>query len=174
MQFSINGPYWNEQDDAKRQGNPRIYFVDNTDSTGVKDILEVVSLEKTLLINISKSGGTQETKNNIIAFAQAFKRAGLEYNKHFCAITMEQSNLDNEAKAEKWLRVFHMAESIGGRTSETSIVGHLPAALAGIDFRAFLKGACKMDVWTRVADYRKKPGLYVGCYVVSSWQRQRG
>ena len=70
---------------------------------------------------------------------------------------MENSNLDREANLSNWLRVFHMAESIGGRTSETSIVGHLPAALAGVDFRAFLEGACKMDIWTRNADYRKNP-----------------
>ena len=68
MQFSINGPYWNELSETQRKGNPKIYFVDNTDSAGVKDILAVVSLEETLVINVSKSGGTQETKNNIIAF----------------------------------------------------------------------------------------------------------
>jgi glucose-6-phosphate isomerase len=50
-----------------------------------------------------------------------------------------------------------MAESIGGRTSETSIVGHLPAALTGVDFAAFLKGACDMDVWTRQSDFRRNP-----------------
>ena len=50
-----------------------------------------------------------------------------------------------------------MAESIGGRTSETSVVGHLPAALAGIDFAAFLDGACTMDNWTRLPRIEKNP-----------------
>ena len=50
-----------------------------------------------------------------------------------------------------------MAESIGGRTSETSIVGHLPAALAGIDFKQFLDGAAFMDEWTRNEDYCVNP-----------------
>ena len=157
MQLAINGPYWNEKTKIDRKNNPKIYFVDNTDSAGVRDILDVISLEETLVVNISKSGRTQETKNNIIAFAQAFERAGLDYNQHACAITMENSSLDREAKIEKWLKIFHMSESIGGRTSETSIVGHLPAALAGIDFKTFIKGACKMDVWTRLSDYTKNP-----------------
>jgi glucose-6-phosphate isomerase len=73
------------------------------------------------------------------------------------AITMKDSELDRKARSEKWLRVFEMAESIGGRTSETSIVGHLPAALTGIDFREFLNGACRMDEWTRTADPLKNP-----------------
>ena len=157
MQFAINGAYWNELSEAKRNGYPKIYFLDNTDPSGVHDVSQVIDLEKTLIVNISKSGGTQETKNNIIAFEIIYKNAGLEYSKHACAITMEDSQLDKKAKQENWLKVFPMAESIGGRTSETSIVGHLPAALTGIDFGSFLKGACDMDTWTRESDYMKNP-----------------
>jgi glucose-6-phosphate isomerase len=157
MQFSVNGPYWNELSDKKRNSYPKLYFLDNTDPAGVHDVNQVIELNKTLMVNISKSGGTQETKNNIIAFEAIFKDAGIEYAKHACAITMEHSHLDKKARNENWLKIFPMAESIGGRTSETSIVGHLPAALAGIDFKEFLEGACEMDVWTRKPDYMKNP-----------------
>ena len=157
MQFAINGPYWNELSENKRNGYPKIYFLDNTDPSGVHDVSRVIELSRTLMVNISKSGGTQETKNNIIAFESIFKKANIDYSKHACAITMEQSHLDKKARIENWLKIFPMAESIGGRTSETSIVGHLPAALAGIDFKEFLAGACEMDVWTRKPDYMKNP-----------------
>ncbi|MDD3119367.1 MAG: hypothetical protein PHQ27_09325 [Victivallales bacterium] len=157
MQFAINGPYWNELSEAKRGGYLRIYFLDNTDSAGVADVLQAIELDRTLVVSISKSGGTQETKNNMIAMADAFNAAGLEFARHAVAITMKDSQLDRLARDRKWLKVMEMAESIGGRTSETSIVGHLPAALAGIDFRSFLAGACHMDQWTRVTDYRKNP-----------------
>lgn len=149
MQFAINGPYWNELDDSARGGNLKIYFTDNTDSAGVADILTSVDLETTLVVSISKSGGTRETKNNLAAFEAAFAAAGLDFAKHAAAITMRGSKLDELAKEAGWLRIFEMAESIGGRTSETSIVGHLPAALAGVDFKSFLRGACHMDEWTR-------------------------
>jgi glucose-6-phosphate isomerase len=157
MQFAINGPYWNELSKVKRKNFPKLYFLDNTDPAGVHDIAQVIELNKTLMVNISKSGGTQETKNNIIAFETIFKQSKIDYTKHACAITMEQSQLDKKAKNENWLKIFHMAESIGGRTSETSIVGHLPAALAGIDFKAFLSGACEMDEWTRKTNYTENP-----------------
>ncbi len=149
LQMAVNGPYWNEKSDAARKGNLKIYFLDNTDTSGLADALEVSDLETTLVINISKSGGTQETKNNMKACIDKFTAAGLDFAKHACAITMRESELDNLARGEKWLKVFEMAESIGGRTSETSIVGHLPAALAGIDFKALLDGACHMDDLTR-------------------------
>ncbi len=149
LQFAINGPYWNELSDNIRNGFLKIYFTDNTDSAGVADILDCVELEKTLVVSISKSGGTQETKNNLTAFEASFARAGLNFSAHACAVTMKDSQLDKYAKTANWLKVFPMADSIGGRTSETSVVGHLPAALAGIDFTSLLAGACHMDELTR-------------------------
>ncbi len=157
MQFAVNGPFWNELGSRKRKNYLKIYFLDNTDSSGLTDVLNVVKLESTIVANISKSGGTQETKNNMIACEAAFKSAGLDFTKHACAITMAGSELDKYARSNKWLQVFEMAESIGGRTSETSIVGQLPAAFAGIDFGSFLKGACKMDEWTRAEKYSENP-----------------
>jgi len=149
MQFAINGPYWNEFSDAKREGNLKIYFLDNTDSAGFADVINVIDPETTLIAHISKSGGTQETKNNMISMENFYKEKGLDFAKHSAAITMNGSLLDKCARSNNWLRVFEMAESIGGRTSETSIVGHLPAALAGIKFEKFIGGACHMDAWTR-------------------------
>lgn len=157
VQMAINGPYWNELSDAQRRGYLKVYFLDNTDTAGAADALEVCDLAKTLVVNISKSGGTQETKNNMIDCMNAYRAAGLDFAKHSCAITMRDSELDQLARSGNWLRVFEMAESIGGRTSVTSIVGHLPAALAGVDFRAFLAGACHMDNLTREADLLKNP-----------------
>jgi len=157
VQFAVNSPYWNELSEDKRKGFLKIYFTDNTDTAGVADILAVVDLDQTLVVSISKSGGTQETKNNLTAFEQAFAKADLDFTKHACAITMEESTLDTYAKSANWLKIFHMEESIGGRTSETSIVGHLPAALAGIDFKNMLAGACHMDEWTRNCEVSKNP-----------------
>ena len=159
LQFAINGPYWNEKNPAARQGYLRVYFLDNTDSSGLADVLEVIDLETTLQLCVSKSGGTQETLNNLTALENIYAAAGLNYSNFACAITMEGSKLDQHAKAANYLKVFPMAESIGGRTSETSIVGHVPAALAGIDFAMFLEGACRMDIWTRNRSFRDNPAM---------------
>jgi glucose-6-phosphate isomerase len=45
------------------------------------------------------------------------------------AITQENSLLDNTARIEGWLARFPMFDWVGGRTSELSAVGLLPAAL---------------------------------------------
>ncbi len=157
LQFALNGPYWNELPAERRRRYLKIYFLDNTDSAGLSDLIAVMDLERTLHLTISKSGGTQETKNNLDALEDLYRARHLDFARHAAAITMRGSALDSKACGEKWLRVFEMSESIGGRTSETSIVGHLPAALTGIDFREFICGACRMDEWTRAADFRSNP-----------------
>ncbi len=159
MQMALNGPYWNEKSDAARDGYLKLYFLDNTDSAEFADLLGVMEPAETLHLVISKSGGTQETKNNMIAMESFYKEKGLSFARHAAAITMAGSELDKHARSSNFIAVFEMAESIGGRTSETSVVGHLPAALTGVDFGRFIEGACAMDVWTREADPRKNPAM---------------
>lgn len=50
------------------------------------------------------------------------------------AITQENSLLDNTARIEGWLARFPMFDWVGGRTSEMSAVGLLPAALQACNF----------------------------------------
>src|SRR5262249_48007618 len=56
-----------------------------------------------------------------------------------------------------FLARFPMWDWVGGRTSELSAVGLLPAALQGIDIDAMLEGARACDAVTRVHDTRKNP-----------------
>ena len=62
---------------------------------------------------------------------------------------MEKSLLDQYAIDRKWLRRFPMWDWVGGRTSELSAVGLLPAALQGFDIDGLLAGARSCDEVTR-------------------------
>lgn len=54
------------------------------------------------------------------------------------AITQENSLLDNTARIEGWVARFPMFDWVGGRTSEMSAVGLLPAALQVGDLASFI------------------------------------
>ena len=88
---------------------------------------------------------------------RAYKKAGLDFSKHVVAITSEGSQLDKIAKEEAWLEIFPMWDWIGGRTSELSAVGLLPAALQGIDIQAMLEGAKDCDEATRSMNINSNP-----------------
>ena len=137
----------------------RISFLDNTDPEGFERVLDGLAdeLAETLVVVISKSGGTAETRNAMIETRHAFSRRGLDFARHAVAVTQEGSRLDRVAVDESWLARFPMYDWIGGRTSETSVVGLLPAALQGIDIDQLLCGARLMDEATRVRDVRRNP-----------------
>ena len=138
----------------------QIGFVDNTDPDGIQRVLRSLPLKQTLVIVISKSGGTVETRNGQLEVAAAYTRAGLDFAPHAVAVTCDESKLDNIAKSEKWLEIFPMWDWVGGRTSLFSAVGLLPAALQGIDINAFVAGAGQMDgITRRVADPHRNPAM---------------
>ena len=137
----------------------KLRFLDNTDPDGIaREIKDIASrLKSTLVIVISKSGGTPETRNGMLEVRQAFAEAGLEFAKQAVAVTGEGSKLDRLAQSEGWLKRFPMWDWVGGRTSVTATVGLLPAALLGVKIDEFLDGAAKMDVLTRRNLTRKNP-----------------
>ncbi|MDJ0734985.1 MAG: glucose-6-phosphate isomerase [Nostocaceae cyanobacterium] len=136
-----------------------IHFIDNTDPAGIDRLLNSVRdrLSTTLVLVISKSGGTPEPRNGMIEVKAAYAEQNLDFSKYAIAITMAGSKLDGVAKSEGWLTTFPMYDWVGGRTSEMSTVGLVPAALQGIDIRAMLEGAKEMDDATRVAKIKNNP-----------------
>jgi glucose-6-phosphate isomerase len=137
----------------------RPYFFDNTDPDGIDRTLAAIGegIRETLTIVISKSGGTKETRNGMLEAREAYQRAGLAFAKHAVAVTGDGSELDKTAKQSGWIATFPMWDWVGGRTSELSAVGLLPAALQGIDVEAMLAGARDADVVTRADVVAENP-----------------
>ncbi len=132
-----------------------ISFFDNTDPAGMDVViarLSKIGFAKTLVIVISKSGGTAETRNGMLEAKTAYEEANLDFGRHAIAVTGAGSKLDQYAVQHNFLTRFPMADWVGGRTSILSTVGLVPAALQGIDIDALLAGARAMDVETRKAD----------------------
>ena len=156
--IGIGGSALGPQFVANALGHPlvdklKIFFFDNTDPDGMDRTLApiVTELGQTLVLVISKSGGTPETRNGMLEAEEAYRRAGLSFAKHAVAVTefAEKSSLYVRARTQNWLKMFPMWDWVGGRTSETSAVGILPAALQGLDIDQLLKGAGACDEVTR-------------------------
>jgi glucose-6-phosphate isomerase len=162
--IGIGGSALGPQLVAHALGQPRrdklaVHFFDNTDPDGMDYVLGSLrgQLAKTLVVVISKSGGTAETRNGMLEAIAAFKAAQLDHAKHFVAVTGAGSKLDQTAANEGWLARFPMWDWVGGRTSEMCAVGLLPAALQGLDIQAMLDGAAAMDEVTRQPNIAQNP-----------------
>ncbi|MDB6121446.1 MAG: pgi, partial [Pedosphaera sp.] len=136
-----------------------IFFFDNTDPDGMDKVLEELDgkLGETLCVVISKSGGTKETRNGMLEARAAYERAGLNFSTHAVAVTGGLSELDKYATSNGWIKRFPMWDWVGGRTSELSAVGLLPAALQGFDIEAMLAGAKACDEQTRQTNVKLNP-----------------
>ncbi len=136
----------------------KVFFFDNTDPDGMdRELGRIGNLGECLTVVISKSGGTKETRNGMLAAGAAYKKNKLDFAKHAVAVTGEGSELNKVASGEGWLARFPMWDWVGGRTSVLSAVGLLPAALQGLDIDAMLAGARDTDFVTRMYDTMKNP-----------------
>ncbi len=143
------------------------HFLDNVDPDGMSRLFNAIgpSLPTTLVVVVSKSGGTPEPHIGMVQARHRFELAGCQWSQHAVAITMGDSKLDKEAAEQGWLNRFDMFDWVGGRTSITSAVGLLPAVLAGIDSAAFLEGAAEMDSATRLPILLQNPAALMA----ASW-----
>ncbi|MCT0199385.1 glucose-6-phosphate isomerase [Synechococcus sp. CS-1325] len=148
------------------------HFFDNVDPQGLSRTLESLGqrLLTTLVVVVSKSGGTPEPRIGMEQARCRLEGLGGSWSAQAVAITMAGSPLDRRAEAEQWLARFDMFDWVGGRTSITSAVGLLPAALIGADLRAFLAGAAAMDEATRHTEPRANPAALMA----ASWHAAGG
>ena len=92
-----------------RQGLP-FHFLDNVDPAGMSRLYDDLGdrLKTTLVIVVSKSGGTPEPHLGMIQSRDRLERLGCRWSQHAVAVTMKDSKLDQEAAAEGWLNRFDM------------------------------------------------------------------
>ena len=82
-------------------------------------------------------------------------------NHIVCTTDAEKGNLVKIAKEEGY-RMFVVPAGVGGRFSELTPVGLLPAAMCGIDIRALLAGAAEMDRRSKEPNWRKNLAFLYG------------
>ena len=151
---------------AEGAGLP-FHFFDNVDPNGMSAVLASLGdkLKTTLVVTVSKSGGTPEPHLGMVQARHRLQAIGGEWSAQAVAITMTDSKLDQEARQQSWLMRFDMFDWVGGRTSITSAVGLLPGALIGCDIREFLAGAAEMDEATRRPELTSNPAALMA----ASW-----
>jgi len=158
VQQALNHPYYNELPAEKRDGFPRLYVVDNVDPERLVYLFNVLDLSKSLFNVISKSGSTSETMSQFMIIKERLEEElGKDKAKNHivCTTDKEKGNLITIAKTEGY-KTFIIPSGVGGRFSELSPVGLLPAAFCGIDIQGLLDGAGAMEKLTQEA-FDKNP-----------------
>ena len=142
---SALGPIAVHQALATGNETVRLFVEDNVDPVRLARVFGGLDLKRTMFNVVTKSGKTSETMAQLMYVAGALKDAGLPLSGHVIATTdAKNGDLCRIAK-EEGLKTFIIPADVGGRFSELTPVGLLPAAVCGIDIRALLEGAAYMD-----------------------------
>ena len=125
---------------AQSFGAVGVDVLDSTIPAAVRTAEQGHPIDRTLFLIVSKSGSTVET---LAAYHYFAARARPD---QFVAVTDPGSALEQLAAERGFRAVFPHPADVGGRYAALTVVGMLPAALAGIDGRTLLERACEIDV----------------------------
>jgi glucose-6-phosphate isomerase len=168
LRTALCPPQWNTLTTEQRRGRPRLHVLDNVDPATIGATLPRLDLARTLVLVVSKSGGTVETMAQYLIVRDALVQAVGEdaAKQHLVFVTdPEVGALRRIARAEGIPSV-DIPANVGGRFSVLSPVGILPAALLGIDVRALLAGAAHV---TEAAGTGDLAGNLPGTFAVLQW-----
>ena len=136
---------------------PELTVLDSTDPAAVARVAAQAPPEHTLFVASSKSGGTVETRSHLEFFWERIGRP-----EQFAVVTDPGSALGDLARERGYREVFENRTDIGGRYSALSFFGIVPAALAGIDWRALVASAEAVAPSLRDPDATVNAGLRLG------------
>ena len=151
---ALTHPCYNQLSD---RGGPRLHFAENTDPATVAAILDVADLENTWVNVVTKSGSTAETMAGFLvlrgALVEALGDSG--YQGRTVATTDPEEGFLKQISDREGMKTLPIPQDVGGRFSELTPVGLLPAAVAGLDVDALLSGAaeCVSEVKEQGAEH---------------------
>ncbi|MEM7729251.1 MAG: glucose-6-phosphate isomerase [Pseudomonadota bacterium] len=153
---------------ATMEAAPRLRFANNVDGMSINDALAGLDPTRTLVVVVSKSFGTQETKMNAEAAREWLERAGCRPGDHVLGVT---ANRDRAvAFGIDPGNIFDFWDWVGGRYSVWSAVGLSLAIAYGPDaYQGLLDGAAAMDVHFRDAPLARNMPVMMA--LVGVWNR---
>lgn len=129
--------------EGRASAGPRLHFAENVDPHGFEAVLAALDPAKTGVLVVSKSGGTAETLTQLLCVLPwLFEALGAEQAGHrVTAIVEPGDSVLRRLAATHGFGVLDHDPGLGGRFSVLSLVGLLPAMIAGLDAAAVRDGA---------------------------------
>lgn len=150
------------------QNQERVEFLESIDPSSVKEFFDKLNLKKTFFLVISKSGETIETTCQTLILIELLKKLKItDFSKQFLFITESKTNTLAKIAQELKCEIYPHSSKIGGRYTCFSVVGLLPALLAGIDVKKIRQGAKKL-----LEDFLKNDNISKACAIQLSLHKQ--
>ncbi len=131
--------------DTPGHTGPWLWIADNVCAERFEALLSALSPAETMVVCISKSGGTIETLSQYFLVRDWLRTSmGEAWREHMIVVTDIVKGYLREEAGKHGLASLEVPDYLGGRYSALSAVGLLPAAFLGIDWHALLDGAASV------------------------------
>lgn len=128
--------------DRPGHNGPWLWIADNIEPASFKSFLNQLPAEETLVVVISKSGGTVETMAQyLLVLPWLQQKLSATWKDHLFMVTDEKQGILRAEAEAHGIRSLPVPDGLGGRYSVLSAVGLVPAVFMGIDWKALLQGA---------------------------------
>ena len=144
----------------KKKSTPNIYFIGNgLSSDTLREVTELIGDDDFSVNVISKSGTTTEPAVAFRFFREKLEKkyGKAEAAKRIYATTDAHKGALKSLADQEGYEEFVVPDNIGGRYSVLTAVGLLPIAVAGIDIRALMQGAARMQEVCTAGDMEQNP-----------------
>ncbi len=129
------------QQDLPGHDGPWLWIADNVDVPTLTAYFTRLPAKDTVVVAISKCGGTLETTSQyLLACAWLKEKLGDDWKDHLVMITGDAGFFRQEADRHGFTTL-PVPTHLGGRYSVLSAVGLVPAAFLGLDCEALVQGA---------------------------------
>jgi glucose-6-phosphate isomerase len=159
-----------------QSGGARVSFMENVDGRSFEELFHALDLRRTGFVVISKSGRTMETLAQFLVCLSAMREAvDLErLSRHFLVVTQPGNNPLRKLAEHRRIQVIDHDPELGGRFSALSVVGLLPAMIAGLDGVAARTGAAEVLRQTLDAKTPADSAPAVGAAINIAFHRHKG
>jgi glucose-6-phosphate isomerase len=145
-------------------GTPKglaVTVADNVDPDAFLPVMRSLPMKKTVVVAISKSGGTAETNAQLAIAIDALKKAnGGAWKERLVLVTDPEKGIFRRMAREEGIAAYPVPPNVGGRFSVLSPVGLLPLAAAGVSIDRLLAGARRMEALFRDKKPEENPILF--------------
>ena len=142
---ALQKAFFPQQDLPNHQG-PWLWILDNVDADVLEAQMSTLNPEETIVVPVSKSGGTIETLAQYF-FMKAWLQRTLPntWHEHMLLVTDEKKGYLREEADRHNIVSLPVPDHLGGRYSVLSAVGLVPAAFMGLPWEDFLEGAASVN-----------------------------
>ncbi|MGQ9618048.1 MAG: glucose-6-phosphate isomerase [Candidatus Aminicenantia bacterium] len=151
----------------EKRKSPRLFILDNPDPELFSSVIDIIDIEKTLFLVISKSGETIET----ISYFYLLLKLTKSRKENFLVITTSGKGFLFEKAKSLDISIIPFPEDVPGRYSVLSVVGLLPLSLIKIDISSLIKGAREIAEYLHNKSDKENPSVISSSILVGLYEK---